>query len=472
MAKSVKQKFDFNPDFQELILQYTVTDKKGYKALELYEDSFFSLTPHAVIAYGLKKYYKKAKRVPEKPFLRETLRSLYQTNKTLIKLSLDDKKEIDDTINRIYSSTTTAGSEVMQKIVAFAQFVNFKAEIENIDVLDYESYTQAIDKLRSAINIGKSEDESYGTYLVDGMKDRAHKRDIYKLVNPTPFWQLNRTLNAGGLPPGSIILIAGEAKRFKTGFLVNVAKFYLRRKKKVLYVDIENSEQAITVRTEQSVIGVKQSDIASGDMDDRLLKLFRKYKRLGAEMVIKRFPAFTSTAEIQAFIDKTKMDKGIEFTDVIIDYPDLMSSLSKKQDDFARISDVYVDIKNMAEYNQFHSVWCPSHVKSTSAKKRGTKYDQHDLAKCIDKMRHADIALGLQESDEEMKANIIRIEVIEQRNGTYGKVLFWVDREKQQMREFTKTEVANYEEQYQIEYDNDAESKVTQRKPRERSRDI
>jgi hypothetical protein len=72
--KKNRNKFEFGTDFQELILQYTVTDPKGFKALELYDDTYFVLIPHSIIALALKRYYKKHKNIPEESYLREFLR--------------------------------------------------------------------------------------------------------------------------------------------------------------------------------------------------------------------------------------------------------------------------------------------------------------------------------------------------------------------------------------------------------------
>lgn len=446
-----KVKFEFGIDFQEVILRYTVTDKKGYKALELYEDSYFGSIHHAVIAFALKKYYKKRKRTPEEPFLRETIRVLYvsSSKEMFSALSDDDREIIDNTITKIYQGLVADAHVVLEKCINFARYAKFKEELEQVDINKYDSYEAALSKLKAANNIGSMLEDDYGTSVVSGIHDRAYKRDQLETVHPTPFWQFNRLLNSGGLTTGSVILVAAQAKRFKTGFLLNVAKYLMRRKRRIIYIDFENGEQALTTRTEQSLLGVVQEQVTSGDMDEKLLKLLRKYKRLGAECIIKRMPAYIATMDtVQTFMDKCKVDLGIEFTDGIIDFPDLAAAISGNTEEVHRISDVYVDVKNWAAHNNLQSVWCPSHVKGEAKKRRGTRYVQEDLAKCIDKMRHVDVALGLQESEEEKEAGVMRIEIMDQRNGmSDGRMLFWVDMAKQQMKEFTKHQVKEYIEQ-------------------------
>jgi len=464
------EKFEFDHEFQEVILQYTVTDRRGYKALQLYKDTYFDLMTHAAVAFALRKYYKKHKRVPDKPFLKEFVRHLYQSLSSFQKFTKDEKKEINELIERIYSGPTQGGDEIMDKVRKFAQFVNFKSKLETIDVLDYDSYDKAVNELKAALNIGRESETEYGTFVIDGIKDRAHKRDLYRQIYETPFKQLNHLLNGGGLTPHALVMLIGEAKRFKTGFLLNLCKYYMRRKKKIIYFDYENAEEALTIRSEQSIIGATQDDIAAGVLDDRLLKLFRKYKRLGAELVIKRLPAYTtSTADCQAYIDMLRTDKGITFDIAIFDYPDIMASMSGEKEETKRISEVYLDIKNFLAYNKMECGWVPSHTKATpqAQKHRATRYTQYDIAKAIDKIRHVDLALGLQESPEEIDANILRLEVVEVRNGKKGKALFWIEWDKQRTREFAKAEIKDYNDQFRISYDEEHEHREPpKRKPK------
>lgn len=465
-----KLKFEFGTDFQELILKYTVTEKKGYKALDLYEDGYFGLIDHAVIANALKKYYKKRKRVPEKTLLRETIRTMYvsSSKELFAALTDEDRDSVDKCIERIYTGNIVDPETILDKIIKFARFAAFKEEIEKVDITKFDSYTAHVDKLHKANSIGNTLTENFGEFLISGMPDRAYKRDLLEDIHETPFWQYNKTLNSGGLPVGSVIIIAAQAKRFKTGFLLNLSKGLMKRKRKILFIDLENGEKGLINRSEQSLLSVKSEDITSGDMDERLLKLTRKYRRLGAELNVKRMVAYVSNCkDIQAYIDKCKEELGITFTDLIIDNPDLLASISGKVEEVHRISDAYVDVKNLADYNKFWSTWCPSHVKNEkdTVKRRATCYTQGDMAKCTDKVRWVDAALGLQESDEERENGIMRVEIIDQRHGRPdGAVLLWINMEKQIMKEFTRAQVKEYWTQ------NDNPNKSL--KPREKKTDL
>ena len=449
--KKIKDKFKFGIEFQELILQYIVTDSQGFKIISFIEDNYFTLLYHQIIIYALKKYYKKHKKIPAEAYLREYLRSLYERDKifntTIIK---EDKEQISNIISRLYLGPVSEPEEIVSKCIDFARYVKFKEELENVDIENFDSYEQAIGKLKSANNIGINLEKDYGTFVISGIKDRAYKRNTSHMVNPTPFNQFNRLLNSGGLFRGSVICFIGKEKRFKTGMLINTARGYLRMKKKVFYADLENGEIAITTRTEQSLSKQTQETITSEEYEEKLMKLMRKYQRLGAELVIKRFPALSTTcADINQWLDELERDFGIVFDVGIIDYGLLLASQSGKNDEFGRISDAFLDIKNLAETRKLEALYTAAHVTREGADKRTKSiYVSTDIAKCIDIPRHIDALIGLQENEEEEKAGVMRLEVIEQRNGMRkGKSLFWVNIPNQYAQEFNKSEIKAYMEQ-------------------------
>jgi hypothetical protein len=449
-TKRPKYKFEFGTDFQEIILQFTVSDPKGFKILQLYEDSYFTLIPHAIVAYVLKRYYKKEKSIPDEPYLREALRVAYRMDKIMqMNLTDDDVREVDAIVERIYSGPVKHPDFVIQKCINFARFIGVKQVMEDVDINDYNSYEQAIEKLRAANNIGFEMENNYGTFLVSGMKDRAHKRDQTHASHPTPWRQLNNILNSGGTETGNVITILSKEKIGKTIALLNVSIGYLRRKKKGFYADLENGEMGIIVRGEQNIANVEQGIIKSGEIDEKLLKTFRKYSRIGAELAVKKFPNLkTTTDDIQAWLDLLKRDFGFIPEFGVIDYGLLMGSLSQKTDDFFRIGDAFLDIKNFADHNKLDALWTAAHTTREGNARLGTKFKSTDIAKCYDIPKHIDMLLGLQQNEDEKEAGVFRFEVIEQRGGQEaGKMFFWINKATQRMREFTHEEIKEYYKQ-------------------------
>ena len=190
-------------------------------------------------------------------------------------------------------------------------------------------------------------------------------------------------------------------------------------------------------------------EIYSGEFDSQVQKQFRKFNRLGAEIIVKRFPAYTTTMNtIQAYVDDIYREYGIRFDEAIFDYLDLMGAISGKKDETERISDAYVDVKNFLEYNNIESGWTASHLNREGAKKEATKYNANDIAKAIDKIRHADCIWGLNQSEEEKQEGIMRWQVVDQRQGVPdARALFWLDIPHQRLTEFSLREINKYRDQ-------------------------
>lgn len=447
-------KFKFGIDFQELILNFLISDRNGYKAIELIEDSYFGLVSHGIIFRALKTFWKNKKRIPSKELLNEKIRLLYESREFAKLVIEEDKQDISRIVDTLYSKTPKDGDEILTSIISFARYINVKAHIENQDIEDFDKYGDFLNSLQKSIQIGNELDDDLGTFLVAGAKDRINKRALGFEVTPLPWRQLNRTLNAGGVEKGSLIMIMAEQKRFKTGIAINWGRQEMKKRRRGFYVDFENGELAIATRGDQGILTATKREVLEGKLDEKMMRTYRKYKRIGSELVIKRFPAYkTSTKTIQAWLDRIRLQHGIIFDYGIVDYGDLGAATSGRVEDDKRISDFYIDLKNLAIDNNLDYILTLSHVKrdKDTIKRKSTVYLSSDVAKAIDKCRHCDMILGLQENDEEKEAGVMRLEVVDQRDGCQGRVLLKVDISKQLATEFS---VSQEEEYYaQLGYD-------------------
>lgn len=444
MAKKISgEKFQFDIDFQENLLRFTITDKDGYKMMEMYEDHYFTLIEHQVIAKTLKSYYKLKQRLPkDKSLLKERLRKLYMT-KDFIDLQDQDRKSILKIINRLYSGPCKDGPDILDEALKFRQYIQLKHELEGIDLNNYAQYGTYSEKIRKAITFGNSIKQDSSTLLFADSRQRQADRASRDNIHPTPFWQINRLTNAGGFETGSVVCLMGPEKRFKTGLLANIGKGYLRMRKRVLFIDLENGKEGIALRFEQSLLGATKKEVLTGKHDDRFNKIARKYKRLGAEVDIKRMPAYSTTAKhIEEHMDYQYREYGLTYEVLIIDYIGLMGSLSGTKDEFQRISDAYVDCKNLGRDKKLDVIYTANHITRDGKKREESIFVSNDLAKCIDIARHVDALFGFNQSEQEKLAGVARLEVVEQRDGKpEGRAYFYMDIELQRAKEFTKQDV-------------------------------
>ena len=272
-----------------------------------------------------------------------------------------------------------------------------------------------------------------------------------KTIFPTPFKQINQLTNAGGYEKASILVVLDKQKKGKTAMLANAARGYLKMKKKILIVDLENGKDNIFSRLEQGIMRITKSELLSGDYDIQIQKRFRKYRRLGGEIVVLRLPALVTTCDdLQRHIDKLYNKFGFRPDELIIDYAAKMGSISKKDDERNRISDVFLELSNLAIKNDIEHIWTANHVTREGAKARmKTKYVGEDIALCIDIVRHAQAVFGLNRSPEEEEANFFRLEIVEQRDGQpEGRAVFIMDMNTQRADELSTSERKQYDEAF------------------------
>ncbi len=439
----MESKFEFDLAFQAELLRFMVNNDAGYKAMEYIHSSYFSLLTHSVICYGLEKVWQSHARMPSQVILLQTLKGVFEERQFVEALTIEDQDDILVLARDMYSSPAKDGDILLEEIAKFASYVELKTKVETLDLQDFTSYNKFASEVQEAISISntKKKDEE-GTFFIRDIKERQLNRSAHDIVIPTPFPSINRLTNAGGYEPGSIIVLLDRPKRLKTAALINVARGYLRQKKKVIFFDLENGEESLVTRLEQSVGRVTKKEIIKGIRDKDIQKVLRRYSRLGGEVFIKRIPAFSTTAVMQKYIDKVYRETGTLFNDIIVDYVGLMGSLSGKVDDHARIGDAYLDMANLIEFNKYEHCWTAHHIVRGAMKRQGSRYVGEDIAKAIDIIRHVQAVYGLNRTPEEYENGLVRFEIVDQRDGIpEGRAYFRVEASHQRIDELTKKEV-------------------------------
>jgi len=458
-------KFKFTVDFQFDLLRFTVQDKNGYKAIELYDDSYFTLTEHAVVAYTLKAFYKRKRSIPGKTILVEELHRTFDNREFVNNLTEEDRKEILSIADGIYKGVVKDGDEILASTEKFAQYVDLKHEVENVNLLDYDHYDTFSRKIQKAISPRLQAIEERGSFLVKDARHRQVRRKEHGSIIPMPWPQLNRLTNAGGYAKGSIMVILDKAKKFKTGALVNIALKYMQyHRKNVLIVDLDNGEDEFMLRIEQSVANITKAELLDedGDYDKLIREQLRKSKNQGGEIIVKRFPSLITTAnDVAGYMDYLYREHGFQPHIIIVDYISKMGCISGKDSMHERISEAYIDMSNLALAKDIDLIWTAHHVTREAAKARMKDvYDSTDLAGAIDITRHVQAIFGLNRTQREEQGGFQRLEIVDQRDGPpQGHVIFHIDTERQRLTPLKgKKELEAYYRNYRPKQDDEEDT--------------
>lgn len=441
-------KFTFSIEFQLEVLRFLIQGKESLLYVQKIKSGYFTLIEHSIVVEALVKFVKKYQRIPSEVLMVEQVKTLLEGRDYVDLVTKDDIPNIHKLISELYNKPLKDVDIVLENIHKFIAYIELKALNESMDFSDYNSYETYQAKLTKILQSSKPQKKDEPLFMVNGTAMRQLMRKVDPDVVPTPFWQLNRLGNGDGYPKNSLFVLIDRPKRRKTFALINIARGYLAMKKNVLYIDTENGKNQLMDRMIQSTLNKTKREMLTGDYDKMEQRHMRKYKRLGVEFIVERVPATIADCNtIMNLVRKLETEKGIKIHVIMIDYAAKLASIARDRDDVERINNVYIDIDNMGDELGLDAVWTAQHVTREGAKHQETKYEDNDIASAISIIRNAKCVMGLNSTQDEEEHNIMRMEVVVQRDGVpSGRVMFNMDPERQRMKEFSKEARAKYDE--------------------------
>lgn len=441
-------KFTFSIEFQLEVLRFLIQGKESLLYIPKIKPGYFTLIEHSILVEALIKFVKKYQRIPSEVLMIEQVKTLLEGKDYTDLVTKEDIPNIHKLISELYNKPLKDVDIVLENIHKFIAYIELKALNESMDFSDYNSYEIYQAKLTKILQNSKPQKKDEPLLMVSGTAMRQLMRKVDPDVVPTPFWQLNKLGNGDGYPKNSLFVLIDRPKRRKTFALINIARGYLAMKKNVLYIDTENGKNQLMDRMIQSTLNKTKREMLTGDYDKMEQRHMRKYKRLGVEFIVERVPATIADCNtIKNLVRKLESEKGIKVHVIMIDYAAKLASISRDKDDVERINNVYIDIDNMGDELGLDAIWTAQHVTREGAKHQETRYEDNDIASAISIIRNAKCVMGLNSTQDEEEHNIMRMEVVVQRDGVpTGRVMFNMDPERQRMKEFSKEARAKYDD--------------------------
>lgn len=452
-------KYTFDVHFQLEILRFVLKDKEGGLVLKRIKSNYLVLIEHALIFEGIAKYFKKQGKMPSENILKQVIKELLESKTYVDLVTKDDIPNIEKIISNLYHIPLSDSDYIKERIYQFSTYVEMKDLNDSFDLDNFEQYEEYSRKIEKVLQKSKPKKEDEPIYMIRDITERQFRRQSEPSVIPCPFRQLNELTNAGGYPEHSVNVILDKPKAKKTFFMVNLARGYLRMKKSVLYIDTENGQEQIMDRFIQSSINKTKKELYSGEYDKLEAKHLRKLARFGVELVVERVPAMiTNTTYIREKIIQLR-NQGIDIKVLMVDYAGKLASIAGDREDFERISNVYIDLSNLAEEMKLDIIWTAHHITREGKKHRKTRYDENDISGSIAIVRNAQVIMGLNATEQEERDDILRAEIVVQRDGLpSGRALFKCSTETQRCTEFTREQRKEYDRVYGEQLDNSLKS--------------
>jgi len=256
-----------------------------------------------------------------------------------------NKKEL----GLLIKNNSKLGDKVKEGVLTFYKQVLTDDKVDNKEFLiqETEKYIQKVEMtdavLKSAdmIQKGDGEFEKVLGFVSDALKVRfdtdigmnyneslEHRLEYYHKKNfglTSGMESIDKILG-GGFKPKTLNVLGAPSHVGKSMGLISVAAALALKKKKVLFIPLEMSEEEIGKRMDSNIL-----DVNSNEIKDLSLEVFREkfnsIKEYLGDTIIKEFPAgVLNSFKIEGLLDDLAMNESFIPDIIVIDYLTLMSS--------------------------------------------------------------------------------------------------------------------------------------------------
>lgn len=406
-------KFKFTRDFQIGILTYMINDYDFLLlATDVIQPEYFE---DNVLVY----YFQKIRNY----FVD------YKQKVTLLVLENELTKTINSKIIKdhevqAYKDVFTAfNKEVESKDYVITEMVRFcrrqavrKAMLEAAPLTDSEAedvWDKIESNMRDACNVGSHAVDIGVQYFLQ-YPERLNARLLGddRTVIPTGITELDSFIG-GGLKSGQLGIWLGPTSAGKSVALTHCGKRALVQGCKVVHYTCELYEQDVADRYDSSWTNVPMNQLADKHVlvDQKLGKLNTKY---GNSLIIKYFPAGTTTVQgIKSHIQMLH-NHGFNPDLVIVDYGDLLKATTHYKDEYSDLGIIFRDLHGLAGELRV-PLWTAS--QANRAGLNAEIVDLEHIGDSIRKVQIADLVIGMCRTQEEYELGIMRLFVAKNKNG-------------------------------------------------------
>ena len=215
----------------------------------------------------------------------------------------------------------------------------------------------------------------------------------------------------GGVGQGEMLIWLAGYGQGKTSYLINQGVKIAKTGRTVLHISLEISAAKCMQRVDQALTGFNR--------EERLANpgtVMASRKGLNGQYFVKDWShAKVTVDDIKAIVRRMEA-RGTKVDTIMLDYLELMAPLrNNRNGERFNFSAVAKDVRSLANELgvSINTAW---QVNRSGYEKN--VISAVDVSECWDIVKHADIILGLNQSDEERNQKILRVNIIKQREST------------------------------------------------------
>jgi replicative DNA helicase len=404
--------YSFSDNIQRGILYLIKHDRDFYSQIVgLIKPEYFEFPSYSFIFERIKGYYDKYKTIPPDDILLEDI-------KKSIPKGQDFSDYEDDIlqINNIDQSVLDNREFVLDLVEDYAKKQAISHAIkESVLLLKENRIAEIEEKVRQAMLVCR--EVNVGQIYFDDVDARFHRQfdNKDKKRFKTVFNTHNEFLD-GGLSTKELAMVIAPPGVGKSLYLVNQGVAAIKENKKVLYISLEMAEDKIAQRFDAILTMVpttRLKEISSmPTVKDRLTKVKAKYA--DSRLIIKEFPTGQLTVnQIRALLVQLKLHHDFVPDILIVDYLELLRPNRVIDAEYQAQERIAQELRGLAMENNI-LVWTATQT-NRQGKKVATITDA-ELGDSYGKIRPADWAISLNQTQEEYDKGRMRVYVVKARD--------------------------------------------------------
>lgn len=428
-------KFEFAPELELSILRLMARDLPFLIfSADLLKPLYFDTIPFQWYFTIMRNHYKDHRTLIDSAALKNEIKKAY--------LEGDIDEFNGDAYYNIYNALwddfAPGISYIQKELTKFAcKQAMIQAIKDSPDLLADEKFDEITDKINKANKIRDLNVSAGHQYFLEfgsrWAKMSQEDESLYSI--PTGIPHLDGIMNRGGLSPKELGVVMAPPGRGKSNFLVHVGKRAVFAGKKVFHVTLEMSYEKISSRYDSAFSGINTKFVKSCLDNTEILKtmdpfmdpkqtavplrdrLARLSKIFGNALVIKEYPTRgASVSTVEADIEELRA-RGFCPDILLLDYADIMKCSSRYNSRWEEQGAIYEETRGLAVRLKI-PIWTGCQANRQAMSKQIITLA--DVSDSFEKVKIADVVLGLCQTDEEKRDELMRIYVAKNRDAAGG----------------------------------------------------
>jgi replicative DNA helicase len=341
----------------------------------------------------------------------------HETMKTIIRSQLDDENEALQKQIREYFAK--ALSDI--KILDSAEFVKEtslefcrkqklrEAMIKSTTLLQKCSFDEISVLINDALKAGADSDFGY-----DYIKDFEKRFELSTRDTITTGWEKVDQITGGGGGRKELGVVIAPTGVGKSMVLVHLGATALKAGMTVIHYTLELADTVIAGRYDSCITGIRLNEVR-----ERKADIKKSIDDLDGTLIVKEYPTKTATTNtIRAHLEKLKQ-QGIKPDMIIVDYADLLRTLSARKEKREELESIYEDLRAIMQENDCVG-WTASQTNRTGLNQE--IITMQAISEAFNKCFIADFIFSVSRTSEDKQTNGGRIYIAKNRNGPDGLV--------------------------------------------------